>query len=189
MAVVLVDLVPGLIDTASKRAREKNLQIDYRAGNARDLDVEDAFNAIVVAFNSFSLFSPADAPRILLGIGRALKPGGMLFLDLDNKEFCLRAGYPGETWERWEHGWKLQEVHFHPESSVEICRDIYVHEMEGTTDEFVTFKRLYSLPEVREVLSRASFVPGMAWGDWDGSPVRESNPKIILAAAKAAGAD
>lgn len=189
MKVTGLDIVSGLIEAARKRAAEKRIKVDYRAGQAKDLDAENDFHAVIVTFNSFSLFSPADVPGIVSRIGRALKPGGRLFLDLDNKEYCLRAGYPSESWERWERGWKLQETCFDEDSSVETCRDIYVEGGSKAAEEFLTFKRLYSLSEIGEVLSAGGFTAGPAWGDWRGSPVQGSKPKIILAAAKAADAD
>src|SRR5256885_11672153 len=36
-----IDLAPALIETATERAREQGLEIDYRVGDCEQLDIED----------------------------------------------------------------------------------------------------------------------------------------------------
>jgi ubiquinone/menaquinone biosynthesis C-methylase UbiE len=73
-----VDLAPALIETASERAREKRLDIDYRVGDCEKLDFEGgAFD--VVSSTCGIMFSPdhAASARELM---RIVKPGGRIGL-------------------------------------------------------------------------------------------------------------
>jgi SAM-dependent methyltransferase len=73
-----IDLAPALIETAKRRAAEKGLDIDYRVGDAENLDVEDSgFDVVTSTFGV--MFAP-DQPRAATELARVTRPGGMLAL-------------------------------------------------------------------------------------------------------------
>jgi ubiquinone/menaquinone biosynthesis C-methylase UbiE len=73
-----IDLAPNLIETAKQRAAEKGLQIDYRVGDAENLDVEDAgFDVVTSTFGV--MFAP-DQPRAAAELARVARTGGRLAL-------------------------------------------------------------------------------------------------------------
>jgi ubiquinone/menaquinone biosynthesis C-methylase UbiE len=76
--VTAIDLTPGMLDRARKRATKLNIGVDLRLGDAQNLDFpDDTFDEIVETFVFCSVPDP------LLGlkeIVRVLKPGGRLFM-------------------------------------------------------------------------------------------------------------
>ena len=76
--VTAIDLTPGMLDRARKRATKLNIDVDLRLGDAQNLDFPDGtFDEIVETFVFCSVPDP------LLGleeIVRVLKPGGRLFM-------------------------------------------------------------------------------------------------------------
>src|SRR5262245_4420510 len=73
-----IDLAPALIETAQKLAAEKGLDIDYRVGDAENLEVEDAgFDVVTSTFGV--MFAP-DQPRAAAELARVTRPGGKLAL-------------------------------------------------------------------------------------------------------------
>jgi SAM-dependent methyltransferase len=73
-----IDLAPNLIETAKRLAAEKGLQIDYRVGDAENLDVEDAgFDVVTSTFGV--IFAP-DQGRAAAELARVARPGGTLAL-------------------------------------------------------------------------------------------------------------
>jgi SAM-dependent methyltransferase len=73
-----IDLAPALIETAKRRAAEKDLDIDYRVGDAENLDVEDAgFDVVTSTFGV--IFAP-DQQRAAAELVRVTRSGGMLGL-------------------------------------------------------------------------------------------------------------
>jgi len=178
-----VDISGRAIAQAKLSAEEAGLTIDYRAEDARHMSFDDEFDGALIAFNSFSLFSPDDAPGVLENIHRALRPAGRLFVDLDNKPFNCRYGVADASWEAVPGGLKLQEVHFHADVSVEVCRDIYFI-VNSRPAEAVMFKRLYARDEISRVLLQCGYLAEQAYGGWDLSPLGKNSPKIILLAIK-----
>ena len=181
-----LDISCGLVASARRRAARAGTTVEYVVADARKLAWRDSFDGAFIAYNSFSLFSSEDAPLVLDGIHRALKPGGRLFMDLDNKP-CIWWNGTSDSYADWRIGWsgfKLQEVCFHRDSSVEVCRDLYVHPFRQVVDEFVIFKRLYSIGEIRQLLAGRGFRVEREFGDWELRPWGEHSRRIILLARK-----
>jgi len=184
LKVTGIDISPGLIASAKRRAAQHRLEIEYEVRDARDLAWSSRFDQAIIALNSFSLFSPEDALVVLRGIHQALRPAGRLFLDLDNKSLYVRLDVSHNDWYLTPGGLTLQEVYFHEATSVEVMRDlIFTTDSEQVT-EFIIFKRIYSLGEITDLLSTCGFSVDRAYGSWDLSPLDESSPKMLLVGAK-----
>lgn len=178
-----IDVSSGLIETARRLAEEQRLKIYYEIRHGRNLVWQDEFDHAMIAFNSFSLFSPEDASAVLTGINKALKKNGRLFMDLDNKPFNCRYGTSYRDWSI-SNGLMLQEVYFHQDISVEVCRDLYCMTEADRIVEFITFKRIYSEEEIRVLLTECGFCIEEIYGDWDLSPLTQNSPKMILVGVK-----
>ncbi len=73
-----VDLTPGMLDRARKRAAILNREVTLLLGDAQNLDLPDAsFDTIVATFVFCSVFDPV---RGLRELGRVVKPEGQIFL-------------------------------------------------------------------------------------------------------------
>jgi SAM-dependent methyltransferase len=73
-----VDLAPALIETAKERARERDLEIDYRVGDCEDLEFEDgAFD--IVSSTCGVMFAP-DHKATAGELARVVKQGGRIGL-------------------------------------------------------------------------------------------------------------
>jgi ubiquinone/menaquinone biosynthesis C-methylase UbiE len=77
-SVVGIDLAPALIETAERQAAEEGLSIDYRVGDAENLDVEDASFDVVTS--TFGVMFAPDQPRAASELARVTKPAGRLGL-------------------------------------------------------------------------------------------------------------
>ncbi len=73
-----VDLAPALIETARERAAEQGLTVDYRVGDAEQLDLPDAsFDAVASACGV--MFTP-DHGASARELARVTRPGGRIAL-------------------------------------------------------------------------------------------------------------
>lgn len=73
-----IDLAPALIEVATRRAQERGLDIDYRVGDAENLDVPDAsFDAVSSCFGV--MFAPSHEAAAA-ELARVTKPGGRISL-------------------------------------------------------------------------------------------------------------
>jgi ubiquinone/menaquinone biosynthesis C-methylase UbiE len=184
LSVIGIDISPGLIQAAKKRAANTKNGVSFEVMHARDIRWQDEFGHAIVVFNSFSLFSPQDAPLVLKAVNRALKPQGRLFMDLDNKPFNCRYGTRDTKWYTLPDSLLLQDVFFHEDISVEVIRDIYFTAGTKHVEEFVCLKRIYLRQEIEELLSRNGFTISATYGDWDLSPLSNSSPKMLITARK-----
>lgn len=184
LKVTGIDLSLGLITTAKRLAEEQGLEIAYEVRHAIDLPWSNEFDRAMIAYNSFSLFSPEEAPIVLQGIHQALRSDGRLFLDMDNKSFNCRYGISDTNWYMWSGGLTLREIYFHKHLSVEVCRDLtFKTDAEGV-EEFIIFKRIYSSNEIKDILSDCGLRADQVYGGWDLSPLGENSPKMLLVGVK-----
>ncbi len=73
-----VDLTPGMLDRARKRAAILNREVTLLLGDAQNLDFADASFDTIVA--TFVFCSVSDPVRGLRELGRVVKPDGQIFL-------------------------------------------------------------------------------------------------------------
>jgi len=72
-SVVGIDLAPALIETARRQAADDGVEIDYRVGDAENLELEDAsFDAVTSTFGV--MFAP-DQPRAAAELARVTRRG------------------------------------------------------------------------------------------------------------------
>jgi cyclopropane fatty-acyl-phospholipid synthase-like methyltransferase len=185
LKVTGIDVSSGLIATARRLAAEQGVEIIYEVRHATDLPWSSVFDRAICVYNSFSLFAPEAAPVVLQRIHRALRPGGRLFLDLDNTAFTCRYGTSETHWYTWSGGLTLQEIYLHQDRSVEVCRDLVVKTDTTQVEEFVIFKRMYSRREMCDLLSACGFRVVHISGGWDLSPLEEHSPKMLFVGMKA----
>ena len=184
LIVTGIDISPGLINAAKRFAAEKKLNITFEKKHATELTGNSDFNSVMIADNSLSLIAPEKAPLVLKKIYKALKPGGRLFLDLDNKPFNCRHGTYATHWHIYPGGLILQEIYFHEDISVEVCCDIDFKQDADTADEFIMFKRIYALDEIKKLLTDNGFKITGVYGGWDLTPLEEKSRKMILTGIK-----
>jgi SAM-dependent methyltransferase len=90
-----VDTARSRIGFAHRWAREWGVKAFFAVGDARDLPLGRAFDAVVVLGGSFT-HTPAwqDNVALLRELGRVLKPGGVFLIDNPNPIRFWRVRYP-----------------------------------------------------------------------------------------------
>jgi ubiquinone/menaquinone biosynthesis C-methylase UbiE len=77
-----IDFAPSMIESAQESAEKRHLSVDFRVGNAEQLDFPDGHFEAVIALGLLASFR--DDRRALAEMHRVLKPGGILIVTLPN---------------------------------------------------------------------------------------------------------
>ena len=177
------DLSDFFLKKARKDAAALKLKIRFVKGDMRKLPFEERFDAVVNLFTSFGYFEKErDDLKVLKGVGKALKKGGLFLLDLINREQLIR-GFQRRTW-RPDGDFLVLEDNF---------LDLFTGRWESTrTLVFENGKRaqhsfslrLFSFSEMLSLLKRAGFLLEAVYGDFDFMEYSIDSPRMILVSRK-----
>jgi ubiquinone/menaquinone biosynthesis C-methylase UbiE len=162
-------------------------KVSYLRGDMRALPFESVFDAVINLFTSFGYFESDDENKqVLMQIHRALKPEGLLLLDYENKFYFVTRTMrdQGRFWMQPDPGTLFLCEH---DYDVQREREVFrVHRVQNgrITDTSGYNIRLYSLPEITELLSEVGFEVLNTWGDYDGGQLEVSSKRVLLLARR-----
>jgi 2-polyprenyl-3-methyl-5-hydroxy-6-metoxy-1,4-benzoquinol methylase len=135
--ITAIDLSPGMIGAANKVAREKNVQIDFRICDARDLPFANEFDAaLCLCEGAFSLLeNDNENYKVLSAIHKSLKKHGTFILTTLNL---------------------FREGKFDP-MTCRIETDMEIITKDGQKKLLKCSDRSYTFPELKWVLEQLGF--------------------------------
>jgi len=114
-------------------------------------------------------------------MARVLKPGGVLILDVSNRDYYLLRSWP-YTWRRQGEAVILEENSFDAETSRFTTKFTW---LEGAKRESLSHSvRQYTAAELKGMLRRAGLVPTAAYGGFDASSFDLDSQRLIVVAKK-----
>lgn len=160
--VTAFDIANSLIEAAKIRATEEKVDINFFAGDMRDMSFESQFNAAVLLSHSFGFFDHEVNKRVLKGAYDALKTNGCLLLDLMNPYNLPRFQ---KIWTQLEGGFLLNEPHVldapagilsgRPAIFIDTENDrIVLMDQDALSNNDI---RMYTAHEIREMLEEIGF--------------------------------
>lgn len=179
-----IDLTPGFLEIARRSAQERGVSVDYRQGDMRKLDFNGAFDRILMLFTAFGYFSDEENLDVLRRIARALKPGGLLAFDIQNRDVFL-VGYKENMITEKEGNLMIDRHYYDTESGRLYNRRIVIRE--GVRRDKPFFVRMYNPTEIRAVLAQAGLETRKMFGDWECNPLSIESCRMIIIARKAEG--
>ena len=180
--VVGVDRSSALLAEARRRAGgqrwPKFSQADYR-----DLPFADAsFDAAVNLFSSLGYLGDAEDTRALAEIGRTLRPGGRLVIEIMHRDLLVRT-FAEREWHMVGEGRLLLEQRtFDPVAGIAQVTQTLVGS-DGTRESRPYSLRVYTATELLAMLSAAGFADAKCSGDFAGGPFA-SDTRLVIAATR-----
>ena len=142
-----------------KRAKQTGMPVRFTLGEARKLALpRGRLDCVAMMGNSFGYFQHADDDLVVLdAVRRALKPGGLLAMDLTDGDWVRRNHEP-RSWE-WLNAQELvvRERQLSADGQRLVCREVIVHATRGILVDQFYAERLYDRQQVADLLTRAGF--------------------------------
>ena len=153
--MVGLDISPTMVSRAYDEAEDRGLQIDFVRGDMRDITFEDPFDALLCWGTTFGYFSEDENERTIRQFHRALRPNGMLLLEVVNRDFMI-SSQPNQVWFEVDGAVCMEETDFDYEASrLRVKRRVASHS--GQQNDRHYSVRLYALHEIRSLLERNGF--------------------------------
>lgn len=109
-------------------AREHDAATGYVLGDVRDVDFGSGYDLVTLIYGELNAFSPQDAAHIIAKAHDALKPGGVLLLEVHRAAFIYQIGQAAPSWHTAQRGLFADEPYLClVESSYDLGRAITDH--------------------------------------------------------------
>jgi ubiquinone/menaquinone biosynthesis C-methylase UbiE len=176
-----LDLSQDYLDIARKNFSHSHVK--YIKGDMRCIPYEGYFDAVINLFTSFGFFEKDDENEAVINqVYKALKPEGLFLLDYENKfYFVYNNVFRQEKY--WQKVSEDKYLLFENEFDVENEREVFkVHILErGVLKETSGYNiRLYSFPEIKQMLTANGLEIIKTWGDYQGNPYSTHSKRIII---------
>jgi SAM-dependent methyltransferase len=153
--MVGLDISATMVSRAYDEAEDRGLQIDFVRGDMREIVFEEPFDALLCWGTTFGYFTEEENERTIRQFHRALRPNGMLLLEVVNRDFMI-GSQPNQVWFEVDGAVCMEETDFDYEASrLRVKRRVASHS--GQQNDRHYSVRLYALHEIRGLLERNGF--------------------------------
>jgi SAM-dependent methyltransferase len=180
--VTSIDYSETYIEELKNKALVANLKINAIAMDARKINFKEEFNAIILMFVSFGYFSDEENKELLKKLALALKKGGKILIDIENRDYILKH-FIKEKWREKDFGILLERHKFDPLKSRQKTRRIIILS-NGERKETERDIRLYSANELIEIAEEAGLRTYKLFGDYDKTPFHLNAPRLFFSFIK-----
>jgi ubiquinone/menaquinone biosynthesis C-methylase UbiE len=183
-SVVGYDLSLAMLARAADEAQDRNQKLNFLQGDMREMAFEEMFDGVYCWATSFGYFDDEKNLSVLQRAYRALRQGGMLLLDVANRDYVSPRS-PSLVWFEGDGCVCMDEMHVDFFASRLRVKRTAMFE-DGRSRELDYSIRLYSLHELGKMLHEVGFKvvevtghpahPGVYFG--------AESPRIIILAER-----
>jgi SAM-dependent methyltransferase len=181
-----IDLSPKQIEQAQRRAAEAGVSAQFISGDARTMEFPSRFDVLLNLFLAFGYFQDEkENLRMLERMADATRPGGILLMDLWNREKEIRAFAPRM---REHHGDIVIDKQWEFDAwNGRLNWTNTVTFPDGRIESWDHSIRAYTLIELRNMFHAVGFEVEKVFGDFAGNPYTLDSSNMILLARKRYG--
>lgn len=176
-----VDLMPGFLELARRDAAECGVRAEYRQGDMRALTDEGLYDRVLILFTAFGYFDDAGNLEVLRCAGRALRPGGLLCFDSQNRDAAGINLLPSIVTEK-EGNLMIDRNTFDSLTGLWTNRRIVIRDGKRRDRAFTI--RFYNPSEIHLLLAQAGLQLERVLGGWDGKPASIESRRMVIIARK-----
>lgn len=159
-----IDLSPGMISAAKKVAKEKNVSIDFRVGDARELPFENEFDAaLCLCEGAFGLLeNDAENYKVLRAVHKALKKRGIFILTTLNL---------------------FRDAEFDP-MTCRVSTEMEIARKDGSKKILNCSDRSYTFPELKWILEQLGFEVILGADPFTKNPIKYGAMEFMVVSRK-----
>jgi SAM-dependent methyltransferase len=179
-----LDLSAPSLEEARRTSAEAGVEVEWIERDMRDLSFDGEFDAVLNLFTAFGYFdAEEDDVRVLDGVARALRPGGVFLIDTINPIALARRFQPS-SWRELESGALFLE-----DRSWDLRRGrseaLWVLVLpDGERRALRHSARTYTYPELAAMMARAGLDVDADWGGFDGSEFGMDSWRMLIRARR-----
>jgi ubiquinone/menaquinone biosynthesis C-methylase UbiE len=183
LRVTGLDFSDTLLARARKRAQAAGVAPELVKGDMREIPWSERFDLVVSMYSSLGYFlSDEDDLKVLRGVHRALKPGGVLVMETMHRDHIM-GGYAERDWWSTDSGatvWVEREF-----DAVEgISREWTRWSKAGKSGEKYHEMQLRTATEWDRLLREAGLIPQDWYGDWGLAPFTHKSEELIVVCSR-----
>jgi SAM-dependent methyltransferase len=178
-----VDLSEKMLRLARERAKREGAAVEWVREDMRTFVRPAAFDVFLSLFSSFGFFGDEENQKVLDNVGRSLKPGGALLLDLRNARKGLAGGEALERTVSVPAGQLCMRVRFDRATR----RALAEHELvrpDGIRISSAFDVRIYSEAELARMIGKAGMRVVAVHGSLDGAPFGAGAERMVVIARR-----
>jgi len=162
--ITAVDLSPGMIGAARETATGKNVQVDFRLGDARELPFENEFDAaLCLCEGAFGLLeNDTENYKVLKGVHKSLKKHGIFILTTLNL---------------------FRDAKFDPMTCRVEC-EMEIIGKDGKKKTLICSDRSYTFPELKWVLEQLGFEVLLGADPFSKEPIKYGSMEFMVVTKK-----
>ncbi|MCP9490472.1 MAG: class I SAM-dependent methyltransferase [Solirubrobacteraceae bacterium MAG38_C4-C5] len=178
-----LDLSPRSLELPRETAHDAGLDIQFVRRDMRQLDAEEAFDAVINVWTSFGYFEREEDHGLVLDtVARALVPGGRFLIDTINPMAVARR-FQERDWREFDDGTIMLEQRSYDHLTGSTGATWTFVRTDGSRTELRHVLRAYTAAELVALLERAGLHVEGAWGGFKDVALGEG-PRTILLARK-----
>ncbi len=177
-SVLGIDNVPLYIEKAKVAASSYHLpNAKFLQMDVRTLSYENTFDGVLSLWSSFGYFSDDINFSILRKFYKALKKGGKLIIDIENRDYILKY-FVRDTFNRKGDIFIVERRKFHPLSSIVSTRRYIVGK--DIYKEYLRDIRIYSATEIINLYKQIGFNRIQVFGNYELEKFTIDAKRIII---------
>jgi len=176
-----LDAMKGFLNIARADAEKKGLSVKYLHGDMRDMEFEDEFDRILLAFTAFGYFIDEENEQVIENISKALKKGGKFCFDIINRDMYLKNFKPDSIVEK-DGNFMIDRCSFDSITGRNYTNRTIIRG--GRIRKKPFFVRLYNYTEIRDILLRNGLEIIDSYSGWTDKPFGSESFRMVFIVEK-----
>lgn len=173
-----LDATSAFLDHARRDAAARKVPVTYVEGDMRALPWDRRFDRVINWFTAFGYFDDEGNRRVLSEVAQVLSPSGRFGIELNNRDWIIRAFQPASVIER-EGDLVIDQRRLEPLTGRVMTERTVVRQ--GRVRRIPFFVRMFTFTELRDWLLAAGFTNVTGHGE-DGGPLAMDSRRMISVA-------